>query len=193
MTMSSFSRRRAVIGLGLVGLLGGCGTTPPPRLFTLAPRPAVKPNRMAAKITVKGVTVAKYLDRPQIVRFGTAYELSVSEFERWGEGMSDMVTRVLVEDLSLRLPESDIFAASGAAIVPADASVDVDIDRFDADPDNAVILAARWVVRREPQALSSRADRIVVRPRSPATVDLVSAMSDALGQLGDSIASVIAT
>jgi uncharacterized protein len=188
------SRRRMLAGSVLAPTLVACSTTPPPRVFTLVPRPATQQaDRSSPTVMVKSVELAKYLDRPQIVRYSDTYELQLSEFERWGEGMRDMVTRVLVENLAVRLPNSQVFAGSGPLTIHADATVEVDISRFDADPGGAVVLAARWAIQREAKKTRLVWERISVPANAPATPQLVAAMSDALGQLGDRIALALAT
>src|SRR3954454_1733759 len=139
MSVAGPSRRRLIAGAALLALAPGCTTTPPPKLFTLAARPGTPTPHSPGSVMVRTVELAKYLDRPQIVRYGTPYELEVSEFERWGEGMRDMVTRVFVENLSMRLPSSQVFAGSGPLTMRADATVETEINRFEADPDGTVI------------------------------------------------------
>jgi uncharacterized lipoprotein YmbA len=189
------SRRRLLAGPALLSALVACSTTPPPRVVTLVPRPTTATQqayRSSTTVMVKSVELAKYLDRPQIVRYSDTYELELSEFERWGEGMRDMVTRVLVENLAMRLPNSQVFAGSGPLTMRADAAVEVDISRFDADPGGAVILAARWTVQREAKKARLESERISVPAGISTTTQLVAAMSDALGQLGDHIALALA-
>jgi uncharacterized lipoprotein YmbA len=142
-------------------------------------------SQSTLKIIIAQVTLPKYLDRPEIVRYGSTYELRLSEFERWGEEMNEMVTRTLLENLALRLPRAQIFAAHGLAASPVDATVDIDFGRFDAGADGVVVLAARWIVRREPRSADFETARLTAQSASPATVDLVAAMSDALGQFAD--------
>lgn len=191
MTFANLSRRRLLAGLGLLAALEGC-TSPNSRFFTLAPQPAAaSTGRSPPIVAVKPVELAKYLDRPQIVRHSDAYELQISDLERWGEEMRDMVTRVLIENLSLRLPASQVVGASGSLTVRADVTVEVDISRFDTDQTGKVILDARSAMQRETRRPSMWADRITVQPASPSTTDLVAAMSDALGQLSDHIAKAV--
>jgi uncharacterized protein len=197
MTFASISRRRFVAGSGLLALLGGCGTSPPSRLFTLAARPASSSLPASMKVVVKAVEVGKYLDRPEIVRYSDAYELQVAELERWGESMRDMTTRVLIENLSLRLPQSQIVAEISPVSLNADATVEVDISRFDADQTGKITLDARWAVQRSVQRARVRQERIRqerirIQPASASVTDVVAAMSDALGQLSDHIAQGIA-
>jgi uncharacterized lipoprotein YmbA len=113
MMARSSSRRHLVAVFALLPALGACSTTPSPRLFTLAPRPGTPDDRFSGTIDVKRAELAKYLDRPEIVRYRDAYELSLSEYVRWGEGLGDMVTRVLVADLAQRLPRGQAYASSG--------------------------------------------------------------------------------
>jgi uncharacterized lipoprotein YmbA len=194
MTFGNLSRRRLIAGLGLLAALEGCTTSPNSRFFTLAPQPpaAAAAGRAPATVAVKPVELAKYLDRPQIVRHSDAYELQIADLERWGEEMHDMVTRVLIENLSLRLPASQVVGASGSLTIRADATVEVDVSRFDTDQNGKVFLDARSAVQRAGRRPSSWSDRITVQPASPSVPDLVAAMSDALGQLSDHIAQVLA-
>jgi uncharacterized lipoprotein YmbA len=141
---------------------------------------------------VKPVEVPKYLDRPEIVRHDDIYELKYSEYERWAEGMRDMTTRVLVEDLAMRLPASQVFSGLGPLTLRPAAVVEVEISRFDADPDGAVILTGRWRVQRDAKGSPLRSERIRVPAVAGDTARLVAAMSDALAQLGDNIAAELA-
>jgi uncharacterized lipoprotein YmbA len=193
MTRGDLSRRRLIAGLGLLAALEACTTSPNSRFFTLAPQPAAaSAGRPPATVAVKPVELAKYLDRPQIVRHSNAYELQIADLERWGEEMRDMVTRVVIENLSLRLPASQVVGTSGSLTIRADVTVEVDISRFDADQNGKVFLDARSAVQRDGRRPSLWSDRITVQPASPSVPDLVAAMSDALGQLSDRIAQVLA-
>jgi hypothetical protein len=192
MTVAGLSRRRFVAGSGLLALLGACNTSPAPRLFTIAARPASSPFPASMKVVVKVVEVGKYLDRPEIVRYSDAYELQVAPLERWGESMRDMTTRVLIENLSLRLPKSQVVAEFSPVILTPDATVAVVISRFDADQTGKIVLDASWAVQRGVQRAAVRQERIRIQPASTSVTDLVAAMSDALGQLSDHIAQGIA-
>lgn len=193
MTFGNLSRRRLMAGLGLLAALEGCTTSPNSRFFTLVPQPAApSAGRSPATVAVKPVELAKYLDRPQIVRRSDAYELQIDGLERWGEEMRDMVTRVLIENLTLRLPASQVVGTSGSLTIRADVTVEVDITRFDADQSGKVLLDARSAVQREGRRPSVWSDRITVQPASPSITDLVAAMSEALGELSDRIARVLA-
>jgi uncharacterized lipoprotein YmbA len=193
MTIRPPSRRQVVAVLAVLPVLGACSTTPPPKLYTLAPRPGTPDNRFTGTISVRRVELAKYLDRPEIVRYSDPYQLSMSEYVRWGEGLGDMVTRVLVQDLAQRLPRSQPYAASGPLTLPApNVTIEINIDRFEPDPSGAVVLAAQWVAHRERSGDRIQSEQIRVTLGSNDTTAQVAAMSDALGQLADRIASGLA-
>jgi uncharacterized lipoprotein YmbA len=141
---------------------------------------------------LREVNLAKYLDRPQIVSHRTAYALSYSDTERWGEPMDEMVPRVLIQDLTQRLPATRIAAAASGMVPEAERVLIVNIDRFDADPDGTVVLEARWALRTELRAGSFEKTRIEVPAGSTRAVDLVPAMSTCLGQFGDQLARALA-
>lgn len=193
MTGGSPDRRLIVAALILLAALGGCQDSPSPKFYTLAARPATPTARFPKTITVKRVELAKYLDRPQMARHTDPYVLSLSEFDRWGEGLSDMVTRVLVEDLAQRLPGSQVYAATGPLTLPsADLTLEINIDRFEPDSGGAVVLAAQWVVHGGRRRDEFRAQQIRVATAGGDAADQVVAMSDALGQLASQIAVSIA-
>jgi uncharacterized protein len=190
MSNTSPSRRQFVF-VGIAALLGACGTSPPSRRFLLAPRPAATVLPFNGRIMIAAVGVAKYLDQPQIVRHSSGVELALAEFELWGEGMTDMVARVLAEDLAVGLAGGEVFVGDGAATVPADASVELYVDRFDPDPDGTLVLNARWTIRRRSGAARLGSERIAQPLASATTADLVAAMSDALAKLADHLAQML--
>ena len=137
------------------------------------------------------MAIPKYLDRPQIVRHGGAYQLDVAEFDRWGEPFGDMVTRILVGDLAQRLPKAQVFKADSPTATPAAATLQIDFSRFDPDPDGTIVLVARWTLTAA-NGVTEDSNRLTVKPASDSVADLVAAMSQALGLLADKIAATFA-
>jgi uncharacterized protein len=188
MTQASPSRRHVLAGSGLLLVLAACSATPPPRLFTLAPRPATPSRPVAATIAIRRVQLPKYLDRLQIVSYRDPYELQYSEFVVWGENLSDMTTRVLAANLTERLPKSQVYLSAGSfADATADITLETSIDKFDPDPAGVVILSAQWAAHRQGYPDRIRSEQIRVTPSSKDPTGQVAAMSDALGQLADRI------
>jgi uncharacterized protein len=193
---STPQRCRAVFWIGLMTLLlTGCSASAPVKLYMLAPQPAgAQVEKFTGTVAVKPVALPKYLDQLQIARFISSYELSASDYERWAENLDEIVTRILIADLALRLPRGHVVASSGPLTMPADATVEIDIQRFDAGPARSVVLTAQWIVRRERRQGQGRlrSEEVRVTAASDSAPDLAAAMSDALGQLSDRIAVTVA-
>ena len=184
------SRRRIVGALAVLAALSACANAPSPRLFILTPRPADPVGKLAAIVKVKRVTIAQYLDRPQLVRYTNANELTVSEFNRWSGQLADIVTSALVQNLASLLPDCKVYADSSAlTLPPADVVLEIDVSRFEPDPQGTVALAAQWVVHGKGRSDAIHLAKIdaPAKPNDPSAQ--VAAMSDALAQFASQIAS----
>ena len=187
-------KRRLVLLAPAALALSRCAS-PDPALYTLRVVPGAAAAGGPASVKVARPGLAGYLDRPEIVRDSSSNRLLLRGGERWGEPLGDMIGRVLSQDLAQRLPSASVFSEAGAISVDAVATVELNIQRFDLDPSGSVVLLAQVAVhqslgqpRPQPPLL-----RLTVQPAGPATSDLVSAMSAALGQLADQIAAMLQT
>ena len=173
----------------LAVLLAGC-TSAEPAYYTLAAVPGVARTGGPALVELRRPGIAGYLDRPEIVR-GGGYQLRVLAGERWGESFGDLFGRVLAEDLNRRLPGTTVFTSAGSISAPADATVAVDVQRFDADGSGVVVLAAQVAVSRVRRGPAmTRAVRLE-RPAGGTTVELVAAMSALVGEMAEVVAGML--
>src|SRR5689334_3896508 len=118
--------------LAIPALLPACAS-PNPTLYTLAPVKGVSQPGGPPVVTLRTVALARYLERPQIVRSSENYQLDVAANDWWGEPLGAMVSRVLAAALAQRLPGSSVFGEAGAISVQADATAEVNLQRLDAD------------------------------------------------------------
>ncbi len=185
-------RRRSAVALAAFACLFGC-SSPDPVLFTLGTVPGSVATGTVRSVELRRISLAGYLDRPEIVRSAAQYRLTVLANERWGEPFGSMLDRVLTEDLVERLPQTSVFTESGAISTRPDVILEIDIQRFDADADGTVILLAQVAVRHDQNnvAADARTFRFTVAPASGATQDYVAAMSRALGRLADQVAVMV--
>lgn len=176
---------RAAILL-LVALLVGCAS-PNAEFFTLDAMPGPAAQLDAHGIEVRRVSLAGYLDRPEIVLSSAGYRLLLAQNQRWGEALSSMLGRVFTEDLVERLPQTAVFSKSGAISTNPDLVLEVDVQRFDADADGAIVLLAQVAVRRTDarRPADARTFRLTVMPTGPGTREHVAAMSRLLADLAD--------
>ena len=181
--------RRRMMWL-LAALPAACAS-PNPSLYTLAVVPGAIQPAAPAHIELREIALPHYLERSQIVRSSEDFRLDVLGNDWWGEPLDAMLGRVLTQELSQRLPSSTVFAENGAITVTPDASVELNIQRFDEDHSGAVVLLAQVAVTG--RAMVTRNLHFSVPPPSPGTSGQVSAMSTALGQLADAIAALLAS
>jgi uncharacterized lipoprotein YmbA len=131
------------------------------------------------------LTVPSILDRPEIATRVTATRVEFSETRRWAASLDKLVRRALADDLSARMGGGDLLANSAAAT----AFLVLDIGEFDAAPDGAVTLDARWAVTsRAEDALPVSAEHAHVQvPPGGDAGDVAATMSQALAMLADRI------
>jgi uncharacterized lipoprotein YmbA len=130
-------------GFALGMLLAACSSRNP-NLYTIAPVPGpVAPSRAPNVIVVRDVTVAHYLERSEVVRSSDNYRLNVMSNDWWGEPLGAMLNRVLVDELSARLPRSTVTSEAGLGGVTPGATVEVNVSRVDEDARGELVLRGR--------------------------------------------------
>src|ERR1700723_2899574 len=137
---TGLSRRGGLLALAAV--LASC-SSPNPKLYIFAMLPGKTLNGAPSAIDLRAIAIAHYLERSQIVRSSEGYRLDVLSNEWWGEPLDSMMGRILVQELNQRLPGSTVYSDSGAISAPTDATVEINLQRFDLDRDGTVLLAAQ--------------------------------------------------
>ena len=111
-------------GSVLVVALAGC-SSPSPVLYTIAPvQGRVQPGGPRV-IAIQQISMARYLERSQIVRSSENYRVDVMSNDWCGEPPGPMLSRILIEELSQRLPQSTVFSESGAVTASPDATIEL--------------------------------------------------------------------
>jgi uncharacterized protein len=183
-------RRPLLASLAVLGLLSGC-VSPTPAYYNLAPVPGAVRGGGPRVVELRRVNLAGYLDRQEMVLEDLGYTLRITPRDVWAEPPSDMIGRVLAEDLSQRLPGTTVFReASGATLTPV-ADVTVGIQRFDADPAGPLVLRALVTVSRRHGRASGQVVALAVPRAADTPAALAASMSAALGQLADRIAAML--
>jgi uncharacterized lipoprotein YmbA len=189
--MTMLTRRACWTMALLPPLLAACAS-PNPTLYMLSPVQGSSADGGPKVVVLRGIGLARYLERSQIVRSSEGNRLDVLAGDWWGEPLGAMMSRVLVENLSQRMPGTSVFSESGAISADADATVEVNIQRMDADQNGTIVLLAQVAVLSADSAGPSlrRSERLTVTPTTPGTGGAVGAMSIALGQLSDTIVTL---
>jgi len=143
----------AIILLALI--LAGClgGQSPPTNFYMLSPLSPSQAGAFSASteprthIGLETVVVAEYLNRNEIVvnLDNTIYQLA--EFNQWAEPLSDNLTRVLEENLTILLQTDSInVSLASESSIPFDYRLEVDVLRLDGNLGDQVTLVAQWAL-----------------------------------------------
>ena len=143
-----------------------------------------------ATVGVGPIKLSRVLDRPQIVTRTGENEIRVADLERWAAPLHEIVTNVLVDNLSALLPGADILKLPWPVTIPVTYQVTMDITRLDGMPGGEVILRTRWGILGEggKKVLTNKLTMLNEPVRGKTTAEMVSAQSRLLEKLSREIA-----
>jgi len=181
--------------LPIAAMLAGCASTPDQAVYVMpAPigataGPRAGPGGLA--LNLRPVTLPDYLDTTDLVTRGGKYDITASRTGRWGERLSEGVTRSLAADLCHRLQAHIV--ADGPMEAPL-VRIEVTVSAFDVTTTTSV-LAASWTVvwqgdRRSPAIGHGTFSARIAQPGGDLTV--VAAMAETVAELSDGIAATTA-
>src|SRR6266850_4056820 len=177
-----------LVAVACLATLAAC-SSPTPMLYTIAPVSGAVQSGGPKVVALQQISLARYLERSQIVRSSENYRLDVMSNDWWGEPLGAMLSRVLIEELGQRLPQSVVIGESGAVTASPDATIELNFQRLDEDAAGNLVLQAQASTSfkgRPGQTL--RNFRFVVTPPTGDTQGEVTAVSTAVGQLADGLA-----
>jgi uncharacterized protein len=143
---------RFLAAAGVAGALAGCFSPKPDvaRHFVLDPLPASAAPAVALDpslaLGVFEADVPAYLDRPQMVTRQPGGQVSLNEFERWGEPLGTGFSRVLAQDIALDSGSSRVAEFPLPQAFGQEFEVYVEVLEFDGAPAGNVTLRALWRV-----------------------------------------------
>jgi uncharacterized lipoprotein YmbA len=183
--------RRRLVALAFPIAFAACSSANPV-LYTVAVKQGPVLPAGPKIVQLRDVGLAGYLDRKEVVRSSDGYKLAVQNNDWWGEPVGPMISRVLIVELSQRLPDSNVYAEGGAISVDPNATVAVNIQRADLDQAGAFVLLAQAVVKfNRPTRTVAKTFSITRRAPTPNVAGQVAAMSEALGELADGLAQML--
>jgi hypothetical protein len=180
-----------LIASGLAAALTAC-SSPNPVLYSIAPVSGAVQSGGPKVVVLQQISTVRFLERLEIVRSSENYRLDVMSNDWWGEPLGAMVSRVLIEELGQRLPQSTVISENGAVTASPDATIEINLQRLDEDTSGNLILQAQASVSFKGRAAPVlRSFRFTVTPPAPGVPGEVTAISSAVGQLADGLASML--
>lgn len=174
--------------LPLVLLLAACGVGERSYYVLSADGPA--PSGGGRGIGVGPVTLAEYIDRPNVVVAEAEHQLGIAENHRWAGDLSASITRVTATNLGRRLKTGNVRSYPWRGDEGIDSQITLDIRQLHAGADGYAVIEAGWRIYSLPDR-KLKATRNFV-DREPLEADgyqaLVAAQSRLLSRLADDIA-----
>jgi uncharacterized lipoprotein YmbA len=98
-------------------------------------------------VLVGPISLPGQIDRPQLVVREGAYQVSISELERWAVPLKEALPELLARRLTTDSGHRRFVAMTSAAIVAPEARVSVDFTSFDVSRSDGARISAHWVYR----------------------------------------------
>ena len=192
-----YPRRSAIgtcVALGCLALAIVSCASPNPKLYTIGAGPGRCCRAGPRWSRCIRLRLPRYLERSQIVRSSENYRLDVLANDWWGEPLGAMLSRVLVEELSQRLPRSTVYADSGAvSATPTPRSSSTSSGSTPTPPATSCSGAGGGGVQAAADIGRYGSFRFVdAARRRTASPAEVAAISTAVGQLADGLAACLA-
>jgi uncharacterized protein len=185
-----------VVVLASASVLAACQSSPPTHYFAMTEIAAPTAPRAGSPaqipIRIERVTIPGELDRLEFVRRSTSNRLQISTFDLWAAPLEGMIRRVISGDLTARLAAGAMASENEPAAGEPRRHLYIDVQEFTGDEHGAVTLHATWLIQT-PNAPSQRGtEEIKVEARDASADALAAAMSRALADFADRIATALA-
>ena len=203
-------RRIALVALPpLLALLAAGCQSPPSRLYLLSSIPATPQPQAAAAASGSSrpapaaahangpvigvsVTIPEYLDRTDIIERTSANELKPVYDAQWGENLAVTAARTVSDNLATLLPSDDIMMLPSRSRRSFDYQVNLDLTRFESDPQGISTLAGRWSISDSEGVEKASGHVLRKEPASGPGYDaMAAAMSRNLAAVSSDIANAL--
>ncbi len=165
------------------------GTSQTSKFYTLTQQATSISDSYKSFVGVMRVQLPKYMDRPQIVTQNSGSpEIVISEYNRWVENPSVLVTRAVVENLNILLPSAQI-KMNQYGLEQFDRVVSVEVIKMNAIFGEKAILDAFYTIKNKTGQLLARQKFTDTVQIGNSYDDLALGYSQLLGKLSGAIAN----
>jgi uncharacterized lipoprotein YmbA len=192
--MSGAGGKVMAVAVGLALATTGCSflkaKSDPTQYFVLTSRePRTLDTPPKVRIGVDRVQLPEYLQRSELVTRSSSNQLTVAEYQHWGEPLKDGFSRALRRDLENELA-GQVATAPFDQMNPPPLVVDIEVHRFERVAGQGAVLEASWTLRdgksgRTLATHDARVQQPIAGDDPHATVD---ALSEAVAGLAGHVA-----
>ena len=193
---------KRVLSLGLITVcllnLGACANTQPTHFYLMraldpVSRASLEIESSSLSLGLGPISLAKYLDRPQIITRQSVHEIHLAEFHKWGAPLKEHVSHILEENLIHLLGTDGVVRYPWKRSTLPDYQLSLAIIQFDGIQREEAVLRVRWILAKDDgrivlQKKTSEFSEVI---QGSAYEDVVEAMSRVLVSLSREIADAI--
>lgn len=179
-------------------VLTGC-KSPQTYFYTLSstvdPMAAAEiPVHSPVAVGIGPVSVAGYVDRPEIIIRDNAHAVELQDYRQWAEPLVNGLPAVLTRNIAALLPADHVDSYPQTTPTPLAFRVQVEITRFDLSRSGEATLTARWQIfdAGTGRFVLSRTSTMKEQAADAAADAGVGALSRTLGKLAAEIAVQLA-
>ena len=177
-----------------LGLLLGCGSSPPNNFYVLSAHEFPAPSGTAPALGVGPINSPEYLGRQNMAYNRVDNTLQVASLDMWAEPLGAGIQRVLVLNLTGLLNTQDVSTFPWRPERAPEFGVEVNLLQLDAN-EHGTLLTAEWLMYRPGSATAGnrRISRLQI-PLPPGAAEpqqVAAAYSTLLFQLSEIIAAAI--
>ncbi|MBF0379032.1 MAG: membrane integrity-associated transporter subunit PqiC [Desulfamplus sp.] len=194
--------KQIILLISTLIFLSGCITSQPSKFYILTPTKysADKSNSFVKNIKVGlgPISIAKYLDRSQLVVRLTQNQIRLEDFHQWAGSPRDDIPAIILENISNILSVDTIYKYPWRSNADIDYQVVLEIMQLDGRPDTSVRVVARWEILKSDDLRTIKVGKAdFTEPVSEAITEsfsgnmfdsFVAAQSRAIGKLSKMIA-----
>lgn len=173
----------------VAALLAGCAQ--PNKSFYVLTASGPVPSGGGIGIGVGPVSLAEYIDRPNLVTQEAPNQLGVSEDHRWAGDLSASIARVVAANLGRDLKTGNVRTYPWVRDEEINYQVTLDVRQLHSESDGYAVIEAGWRVYQLPERTLKASKTFT--DREPLESDgynaSVAAQSRLIGRLSDNIAS----
>lgn len=174
-------------------LVSACSTRSPNSNFYLLENELNDVERTeTVRVGLGPVSVADYLQKPQIAIRTNTSQIIFSEFDRWASDLRGLIITSLQHDLSNELNSNNVFEYPWRKSDQIDYAIQLDIKRFDASfEDSSAYLEAKMVLSSKSGQSMARSFALSENFTDGTYAAVVSAERRLLARLAQQVAQII--
>ena len=189
------SRRTLWLMLAAI-FVGGCGSSPPVRYFSLQPMPIDyrQDGEDSLVLGLGALRLADYLKRSHMVTRGENNEILMDQEHRWAEPLGTSIQRTLATNVDRLMDTVAVVSFPDTDTTAVDYRLVGRLHRFDVDGSGLAVLEVQWRIQDADgdPVIAPRRDRYTATSVRGDPGANAAALTDTLGQYSRTISEVVA-